>query len=65
MVHSLHKAFRLIESRPAARVLDGYSLLLVEILRGEGLSRAAQKGDRRAQEYVAKHVRRRRARGKR
>jgi uncharacterized protein len=35
MPHSLQTAFRLIESRPAARVIDGYSLLLREILRGD------------------------------
>lgn len=35
MAHSLHKAFRLIESRPATRVIDGYSLLLREILKGD------------------------------
>jgi TPR repeat protein len=35
MAHSLQKAFRLIESRPATKVIDGYSLLLREILRGD------------------------------
>jgi uncharacterized protein len=35
MAHSLQKAYRLIEGRPAAKVIDGYSLLLREILRGD------------------------------
>ena len=35
MAHSLQKAIRLIESRPATKVIDGYSLLLREILRGD------------------------------
>jgi uncharacterized protein len=35
VAHSLQKAFRLIESRPANRVVDGYSLLLREILKGD------------------------------
>src|SRR5262245_44852603 len=35
MAHSLQKAFRLIESRPATKVIDGYSLLLREPLKGD------------------------------
>jgi uncharacterized protein len=35
MAHSLQKAYRLIESRPAVKVIDGYSLLLREILKGD------------------------------
>jgi len=35
MAHALRKALQLIQSRPATKVIDGYSLLLREVLKGD------------------------------